>query len=104
MSAEGYAGTSAFINTRLTHDTETPQIDQSPTGVNALLAPFEVQLTLPPRPNDPNPTRWQPLMAVIALDNLYADHNPAGMVLLDYGDTYLPMLQPPSPTIKPDPG
>jgi hypothetical protein len=103
MSAEGYAGTSAFINTRLTHGAEPPAIDQRPTGVNALLVPFEVQLTLPPHPHNASPTRWQPLIAVIALDNLYADHNPAGMVLLDYGDAYLSLLTPPSPTIKPDP-
>ena len=103
MSAEGYAGAAAFANTRL-EDAHPPAIDLSPTGTNTLLVPFEVQLSLPPDPNGTQRTRWQPITALAGLDNLYADHNPLGMVLADYGDNYLPQLDPPSPPIKPDPG
>jgi hypothetical protein len=104
MSAEGYAGAVAFANTRLIEGADPPAIDRSPTGVNALLVPFEVQLTLPPGPGRPGRTRWQPLVALIALDNLYAGHNPGGMVIADYGDSYLPLLRPPSPPVKSEPG
>jgi hypothetical protein len=103
MSGEGYAGAAAFANTRTTEDTP-PAIDVTPTGVNTLLVPFDVQLTLPPQPDGHQRTRWQPLIALIALDNLYGDHNPAGMVIADYGDSYLPLLRPPSPPVKADPG
>ena len=104
MSAEGYAGAAAFANTRLVEGAQPPRIDLSPTGINALLVPFEVQLSLPPDPDGTQRTAWQPIIALVGLDNLYADHNPNGMVLADYGDNYLPQLDPPSPPIKPDPG
>ena len=40
-----------FANTRLVEGAQPPRIDLSPTGINALLVPFEVQLSLPPDPN-----------------------------------------------------
>ena len=43
-------------------------------------------------------------MVLVGLDNLYAAHNPNGMVLIDYGEDYLPHFDPPSPPVKPDPG
>ena len=99
MSGEGYAGAAAFANTRLVEDAHPPAIDRSLTGTNALFVPFEVELSLPPGPDGTERTRWQPIMALVGLDNLYADHNPLGMVLADYGDTYLPLLDPPSPPV-----
>jgi hypothetical protein len=103
MSAEGYAGAAAFANTRLAQGPRGLEIDRTATGINALFVPFEVNLTLPPspgHPGGPEPTRWQPLVALIALDNLYADHNPGGMIIADYGENYLPLFHP----VKPEPG
>jgi hypothetical protein len=103
MSGEGYAGAAAFANTRLTAGAAKPAIDRSFTGVNALFATFEVQLALPPGPSGRQGHRWQPIVALLAMDNLYGDHNPAAMIIADYGDTYLTLLQPPPPPVKPDP-
>jgi hypothetical protein len=100
MSGEGYAGAVAFANTRLVADAAEPAIDRSFTGVNAVLVPFEVQLAVPAGRWD---HRWQLIMALIAMDNLYGDHNPAGMVIADYGDRYLTAFRQPSPPVKPDP-
>src|SRR5260370_29477876 len=104
MSGEGYGGAAAFANTRLVAGAAKPTIDRSFTGVNAMLVSFEVQMTLPPGPTGRQGHRWQPIAALIALDNLYGDHNPNGMVIADYEDNFdFDLLQPPSPPVSPDP-
>jgi hypothetical protein len=101
IASEGYATAAAFANTRLAAGGGEPRIDRQ-AGINAVPLLFEVQLAGPG-----GKLHWQPITALAGLDRLYED-NPSGMVLLDYGDNYLPLLRPPSPEqdVKPviDPG
>jgi hypothetical protein len=41
--------------------------------------------------------RWQPVMALAGLDNLYGDHNPAGMVIVNYGPAFHIKAEPETP-------
>ncbi|MCO5975092.1 hypothetical protein [Actinoallomurus soli] len=91
MSSEGFAGVTAFANTRLLPNGEP---DLRPAGINAEFLPFHVRLT-----DNRGRVRWQTIVAMVALDNLYGDHNPSGMVIADYGPRY----QMRAPQIKPDP-
>jgi hypothetical protein len=97
MAAEGFATTAAFANTRLHPGTTVG--DRGPAGINALFLPFHVQLT------DRNgQLRWLGIMALAGLDNLYdTRHNPAGMVIADYGPDYQFPPPPPQEVIKPEP-
>ena len=101
MSSEGYAALAAFANTRIVAGSVPPQIDRSYTGVNAMLMPFEVLLTRPPRPDGSQPEpEWQAGAALVGLDNLDADANPRRLVRNDYGPDYDWSVEP---RIKPDP-
>jgi hypothetical protein len=98
MGSEGFAGAVAFANTRLVAGAEPPELDRSYTGINAVFVPFEVLLT-----DRHGVLRRQPIVALVGLDNLYGDHNPAGMVIADYSDQYLWQFRPPSPPVKTEP-
>lgn len=72
----------SFANTRLRRGGH--EVDESfATGVNAEFMPFHVRL----RHRDGR-VRWQPIMALVGLDNLYGDHYPDGMVIVNYGPTF----------------
>jgi hypothetical protein len=92
MSAEGFATTVAFANTRLHPGTSIR--DRTVTGINALFLPFHVQVT-----DNTGQPRWLGIMALAGLDNLYGEHNPSGMVIADYGDDY----RFPAEAVKPEP-
>ena len=95
MGAEGYSGAAGFANTRLLPGTEDTD-ETFDTGVNAALAAVNVLLSRPG--HEP---RWQPILALVGLDNLYGDHNPAGMVLIGYGPSF--SFEPGSPEVKAEP-
>ena len=99
IASEGYATAAAFANTRLAPGPGQPRIDRTADGINAVSLQFSIELSLPG-----GGTRPEPITAIAALDRLYHDRNPAGMVLLDYGDSYLPLLRPdpPEEDVKPD--
>jgi hypothetical protein len=46
--------------------------------------PFTVRLRHPD-----GRARWQPVLALAGLDNLYGPRNPQGMVIVHYGDHHL---------------
>lgn len=86
--SEGYAGAVSFANTRLRRGEH--EVDESfATGVNAEFMPFHVRL----RHRDGR-VRWQPIMALVGLDNLYGNHNPAGMVIVNYGPAFRIKTEP----------
>ena len=92
MGSEGYAGAVSFVNTRLRAGLRA--YDESfATGINAEFVPFSVRLR-----HADGRTRSQPLMALVGLDNLYGDHNPTGMVTVNYGGPYLNAIP-----VKPEP-
>lgn len=88
MGSEGYAGAVSFANTRLIPG-QDHQYDETMTGINAEFILFHVRLQ-----HDDGRTRWQPIMALVGLDNLYGPHNPFGMILTHYGPGFRIKTEP----------
>jgi hypothetical protein len=82
VSALGAANATAFANTAIKAGTEAPEYDHA--RINAVFIPFDLSMT------DKDGRRSaQTIMALVALDNLYASDNPDRQVRVDYGDKYL---------------
>ncbi|WP_009951226.1 hypothetical protein [Saccharopolyspora erythraea] len=56
--------------------------------INAEFVAFAVRM-----PTNKGRWRWQGIVALVALDNAFDPiANPHGMIIANYGDTYLPLL------------
>jgi hypothetical protein len=92
IAAEGYSGAVGFTNTRLLPGQQAHDHSYG-TGINTAFVAFLICLTLPG-----GRTKWQPIIALVGLDNLYDNvRNPSGMLITDYGDRFLMKPEPSSP-------
>ncbi|CAM04700.1 hypothetical protein SACE_5482 [Saccharopolyspora erythraea NRRL 2338] len=86
MAGEAVTNYTAFANTATRPNTAEPQLDHS--VINAEFVAFAVRM-----PTNKGRWRWQGIVALVALDNAFDPiANPHGMIIANYGDTYLPLL------------
>jgi hypothetical protein len=100
MSAEGAANSTAFANTAVVFE-DAPggagtQVRYNQNAINAHFVPFTVRM-----PNRYGGFSLQPIAALVGLENAFdSQANPDGMIIVDYGKSYLSTFQP---WIKPEP-
>ncbi|MFE0019820.1 hypothetical protein ACFWX1_02330, partial [Amycolatopsis sp. NPDC059021] len=89
MAAEGAADSMAFANTAVTSPLDGNEGAIDLDRVNAGFIGFDI--TIHGKNGKP---QVQPVVAVVALDNAFdVRKNPRGMIIVDYGDDYLSLLE-----------